>query len=186
MGTGAIAYKTGLIGSRDAPDFAAQATEAAARQQWDSVLDLTDKGLARSPRDRRLLDIRARASASALAAAKAKAAAGDSAGAMHLAKVAAQLEPVDGEAAALVATLAEPPPAAPVESSIPRSSGARSTPVATATTARAMVDLSTARPGVGQPVDMAAHLQGKAKVEGASFHILGPGIAPGHPPRRGR
>ena len=50
-----------------------------------------------------------------------------------------------------------------------------------ATTLRAIVDVSSGKPGVGQPVDMTAHVQGnaRAKVEAASFHIVGPGIAPG-------
>jgi len=182
LGMGGFAYKAGLIGghAHDAPDYAAQAADAVAHQQWDAVLDLTDKGLARSPRDPQLLDIRARASAGAVTAAKAKAAAGDTPGAMRLAKVAMQLDPGDGEASALVATLAEPPAPAPVDSGIPALASVRGATGATVSL-RAIVDLSSAKPGVGQPVDMAAHIQGnaRAKVEGASFHIIGPGIAPG-------
>ncbi|HEY1697191.1 MAG TPA: protein kinase [Polyangiaceae bacterium] len=46
---------------------------------------------------------------------------------------------------------------------------------------RATVDVSNAKPGVGQPVDLTARVAGgaRAKVEGAAFHIAGPGIAPG-------
>ncbi|HEY5316441.1 MAG TPA: protein kinase, partial [Solirubrobacteraceae bacterium] len=184
LGMGGFAYKAGLIGghAHDPADYAAQATDAAARQQWDAVLDLTDKGLARSPRDPQLLDIRARASVDAVTAARAKAAAGDTAGAMRLAKVATQLDPNDGPAAALLATLAEPPTLAPVvDQSIPALASGHTGAGAAGATLRAIVDLSSAKPGLGQPVDMAAHIQspGRAKVEGASFHIVGPGIAPG-------
>jgi hypothetical protein len=183
LGMGGFAYKTGLIGghAHDSADYAAQATDAAAHQQWDAVLDLTDKGLARSPRDPHLLELRARASTEAVTAAKAKAAAGDTAGAVRLAKVATQLDPDDGEASALVATLAEPPAPAPIEQGIPALASGRGGTGTAGAAMRAIVDVSSAKPGVGQPVDMAAHIQGNArtKVEGASFHIVGPGIAPG-------
>jgi serine/threonine-protein kinase len=183
LGMGGFAYKTGLIGghAHDSADYAAQAADAVLHQQWDAVLDLTDKGLARSPRDPQLLEIRSRASAEAVTAAKAKAAAGDMTGATRLAKVALQLDPADGDASALLATLAEPPVAAPVDPGIPALASGRGGTGAPSATLRAIVDLSSAKPGIGQPVDMTAHIQGsaRAKVEGASFHIVGPGIAPG-------
>ena len=183
VGMGGFAYKTGLLGghAHDSADYAVQAADAAARQQWDAVLDLTDKGLARSPRDPQLLALRARASADAVTAAKARAAAGDTSGATHLARVAVQLDPNDGDASALLATLTEPPPPAPVDSSIPALASGRGGAGVPGTTMRAIVDLSSGRPGIGQPVDMTAPVQGSArtKVEGASFHIVGPGIAPG-------
>ncbi len=54
-------------------------------------------------------------------------------------------------------------------------------PSAGATASRAIVDVSSARPGVGQPVDLVGRLLGPAhaRVDGAHFHISGPGIAPG-------
>jgi len=183
LGMGGFAYKTGLIGghAHDSADYAAQAVDAAAHQQWDAVLDLTDKGLARSPRDAQLLDIRARASVDAVSAARAKAAAGDTSGAMHVVKVAMQLDPGNGVANALLATLAEPPAPASVDPAIPALASGRGGTGTGAAGTRAIVDLSSAKPGVGQPMDMTAHIQGnaRAKVEGASFHIVGPGIAPG-------
>ncbi|HEY3820484.1 MAG TPA: serine/threonine-protein kinase [Polyangiaceae bacterium] len=183
LGMGAFAYKTGLIGghARDSAEYAAQARDAAAHQQWETVLDLTDKGLARTPRDPLLLDIRARASADAVTAAKAKAAAGDTPGATRLARLAMQLDPADVDASSLLTALAEPAAPATVDPGIPALATPHVATGATAATMRAIVDLSSAKPGVGQPVDMAAHIQssGRAKVEGASFHIVGPGIAPG-------
>ncbi len=46
---------------------------------------------------------------------------------------------------------------------------------------RATLDVSSLKPGVGQPVDLVGHLVGgtHAKIDGAHFHIAGPGIAAG-------
>ncbi|MGH7437135.1 MAG: hypothetical protein ACRENE_15785 [Polyangiaceae bacterium] len=48
---------------------------------------------------------------------------------------------------------------------------------------RVAVDTSSARPGVGQPVDLAAHVtagaSGRPRVDGPRFRISGPGIPPG-------
>ena len=48
---------------------------------------------------------------------------------------------------------------------------------------RVTVDASSARPGVGQPVDLAAHVaagtSGRPRVDGPRFRISGPGIPPG-------
>jgi serine/threonine-protein kinase len=184
VGMAAVAFKTGLIGShaRDV-DYAALATEAAAHQQWDSVRDLTDKGLAKSPRDAGLMRIRQQACVDALAAAKDKRDAGDAAGALRLAKVAMQLDPASHEASALVDELLAPPPAQAADPVVPPLASGRAQPSATAATsgARASLDVSSAKPTVGQPVDLAARVAGgpRVKVEGAAFHIAGPGIAPG-------
>ena len=179
----AIAYRGGLLGghARDSIDYAALAGEALSGHQWESVRDLTDRGLARSPRDAQLLALRARASAEALSSAKARATAGDSAAALRLATLAAQLDPDNADASALLAALAEPPAPAPVDPGIPALAGGRAVGVAATGVARAIVDVSNPRPGVGQPVDLAAHIQGSSrpKVDGATFHIAGPGIPSG-------
>ena len=183
LGAGAVAYRGGLLGGhpRDSTDDAALAGKALASHQWESVRDLTDRGLVRSPRDPQLLALRARASAEAVTSAKARAAAGDSAAALRLAMLAAQLDPGDADASALLATLAEPPAQAPVDPGIPALAGGRAAAVAAAGVARAIVDVSNARPGVGQPVDLAARIQGgnRPKVDAATFHIAGPGIPSG-------
>jgi hypothetical protein len=48
---------------------------------------------------------------------------------------------------------------------------------------RVTVDASSARPGVGEPVDLAAHVtagaSGRPRVDGPRFRISGPGIPPG-------
>jgi serine/threonine-protein kinase len=184
LGMGGFAYKAGLIGghAHDPADYAAQATDALAHQQWDAVLDLTDKGLARSPRDPQLLELRTRAAGEAVTAARAKVTAGDTPGAMRVARVATQLDPSNAAASALLATLAEPPASvAPIDPGIPALASGRGVTGTPGAGMRAIVDVSSGRPAMGQPVDMAARIQGgsHAKVEGASFHIVGPGIAPG-------
>jgi hypothetical protein len=148
------------------------------------VRDLTDKGLAKSPRDTTLMRIRSQASADALSAAKDKRDAGDAAGALKLAKLAMQLDPSSSGAGALVDQLLAPPPPAPVNSEIlpPLASGRGPSAAAAAVPGgRATLDVSSAKPAVGQPVDFSARIAGgpRAKVEGAAFHIVGPGIAPG-------
>ena len=74
-----------------------------------------------------------------------------------------------------------PPPALDeVGSSIPPLSSSRAGATA-AGAVRVAVDVSNARPGVGQPVDLIARVGGatRPKVDSASFLIAGPGIAPG-------
>jgi hypothetical protein len=186
LGMGAVAFKAGLIGAhgRDT-DYAAVATDAAAHQQWETVRDVTDKGLARSPHDAQLLRIRAQASADALVAARAKRDAGDAAGALRLARLAGQLDSTNSAAAALVEELLSPPAPAAIEPSIPPLAGSRGASSGGAATAasgaRVTVDVSNAKPAIGQPVDLAARVLAgaRARVEGAAFHIAGPGIAPG-------
>lgn len=48
-----------------------------------------------------------------------------------------------------------------------------------ASAARAFIDVSNAKPSVGQPVDFVGHVTARGKPEGARFHFAGPGIAPG-------
>jgi hypothetical protein len=185
VGMAAVAFKAGLLGphARDA-DYVALATDAAAHQQWEAVRDLTDKGLAKSPRDATLLRVRQQASVDTLAAAKDKRDGGDAAGALRLAKLAAQLDPSSPGASVLVDELLAPPATPPVDSALPPLTGGRGQPpaaAATATAARATLDVSAAKPAVGQPVDFVARVAGgpRVKVESPAFQIAGPGIAPG-------
>jgi len=81
----------------------------------------------------------------------------------------------------------EPPPAVPgsvVATAIPPLSldrASSSIASATAGAARAVIDTSSAKPAIGQPVDFVGRLVGghPSKVDGARFHISGPGIPPG-------
>ena len=185
LGMGGLAFKAGLIGghARDRLDYAGLASDALTQQKWEAVRDLTDKGLTRTPNDPALLQLRVRASAEALDAARAKAAGGDTQGAVKVAELAAQLDPSAAGPGMLLETLAAPAPTAEVEPSIPPLASGRTTPSATGTASspRATLDVSNAKPGVGQPVDLSARVAAgaRAKVDGAAFHIAGPGIAPG-------
>jgi serine/threonine protein kinase len=97
---------------------------------------------------------------------------------------AAQPPPLDVDAHALAPALADSRATTPADPGIPPLAGTSAAGVgaAGATGApRAIVDVSNARPGVGQPVDLSARIQGNSRprVDGARFHIAGPGIPPG-------
>ena len=189
VGMGGVAYKMGLIGGHahggQADSFVARANDALAHQRWDAppgdnVRELTDQGLARFPGDAQLLHVRTRASEDVVAAAKQRRDAGDDASAVRLAALAVQLDPGNGAATALAQELASPVSTASVEPTIPPLAGGRGASAAGGV--RASVDLSSAKPGVGQPVDFSARVLGAArgaKIDGAVFRISGPGIAPG-------
>jgi serine/threonine protein kinase len=186
VAAGGLAWRAGLLGGHaQEVDYAALASQAAAHNEWEAVRDLTDKGLARAPRDASLLRIRAQASADALIAANGRRTAGDLAAALRLARLAAQMEAKPGAAAALVDDLTAPPPEpAPTESLPPLANGraAPGSASAAANAAHASLDVSASHPGVGQPVDLAGRVRGAAahpRVEGPSFLIAGPGIAAG-------
>jgi len=189
LGMGGLAFKTGLLGGHaraaQIDSFVVRASDALAHQRWDAppgdnVRDLTDQGLARFPSDPQLLRVRARASTEVVAAARAKREGGDDASAVRLAALAVQLDPNNPSATALVEELSAPPQPSPVDSTIPPLASGRGG--GTASLARATVDVSSAHPRIGQPVDLSARVVGAARgarVEGAVFRISGPGIAPG-------
>ncbi len=88
------------------------------------------------------------------------------------------------------ATMAEVTPVVADPGPVPTGAGASAIPpLATGKSSgsvsvgatRATIDVSSAKPGVGQPVDLVGHLLGgsHAKVDGAHFHISGPGLTAG-------
>ena len=80
--------------------------------------------------------------------------------------------------AEVVPVAADPGPSVASTSTIPPLATGK--PSAAAGAMRATVDVSSAKPGVGQPVDLVGHLLGgHTKVDGPHFHIAGPGIAAG-------
>jgi serine/threonine-protein kinase len=191
IGMGVIASRAGLLGGRaQAAQLDAQlarANDALQHRRWDAppgnnVKDLTDQGLSRWPNDPQLLAIRARACDDAVAAARARRDQGDASEALRLAQLASQLDPNDAAARSLVAELTAPPPA-PVEPAIPPLAPTRTSPsgaMASVGGTRAVVDVSNAKPGMGQPVDFSARIVGPhARVEGAVFRVSGPGIGAG-------
>jgi eukaryotic-like serine/threonine-protein kinase len=189
LGMGGVAYKTGLIGGHSrasqVDSFVARANDALAHDRWDApagdnVRELTDQGLARFPGDPQLLRVRARACEAVVVAARQRSAAGDDATAVRLAALAAELDPADATASALVQELASPAPAAPTESTIPPLAGGHGASAAAG--ARASIDVSSAKPAIGQPVDLSGRVVGAARtarIDGPVFRISGPGIAAG-------
>jgi hypothetical protein len=123
-------------------------------------------------------------------------------GAVAMGGIAYKMGLVGGRAPAAhpVVAIVPPPPASDVGSADPSGPVAGPTPVSvapipplavdrasarasgtTAGAARAVIDVSSGRPAVGQPVDLVGRLVGghPSRVDGARFHISGPGIAPG-------
>jgi serine/threonine-protein kinase len=78
--------------------------------------------------------------------------------------------PIEIQAAAVGSAI---PPLAAGPSAVPSASAGSG--------ARASIDVSNAKPSVGQPVDFVAHVAGgaHARTEAPRFHFAGPGIAPG-------
>jgi serine/threonine-protein kinase len=173
--------------------FVARANDARSHQRWDeppgdNVRDITDDGLSRWPRDPKLVHVRQAASEDLVKAASAKHEEGDQIAAVHLARVAAQLDPSSMAARDLLATWAPPEQSvAPADLSVPplaigRAANSMATGSGSSSTngARATLDASNAKPGVGQPVDFTARVLGaggaKPKVDGAHFRVMGPGL----------
>jgi serine/threonine protein kinase len=97
---------------------------------------------------------------------------------------AAPLNPIEAETVGRPLAVPPPPALAPVDPGIPALASTRAAGVGSTgapSTARAIVDVSNARPEAGQPIDLAARIQAgnRPRVEGATFHILGPGIPSG-------
>jgi hypothetical protein len=95
----------------------------------------------------------------------------------------ADIQPVPAEAPASLPPLELSVP--PLSKSAPSAASAATraaSSAAPAGTTRAVVESSSAKPGIGQPVDFVARVVAAArpsKVEAAHFVIAGPGIAPG-------
>jgi serine/threonine-protein kinase len=196
----AFAFKAGYLGATAAQGGStldgqlARANDALKQKRWDAppgdnVKDLTNDALARWPGDARFLDLRARATDELVKDALGKKFAGDAEGALHLVRLARELDPSDSTAqhleGELEATLGQVAPTVPTAAgsapTVPTS--ARPTPVRPAggagggggAGARAALDVSTVRPRVGQQVELTAKLVAKAPPEDPHFEIAGPG-----------
>jgi hypothetical protein len=183
-----------LSGGKQGPSLdaeVARANEALIHQRWDAprgdnVRDTTDDGLRRWPHEPQLLRIRSLASADIVKAARTRRDEGNVAEALRLSRLAYELDPSDGASQKLVAEL-EAQSQAPTMESVPPLASAREPPSASSPPiggARASLEVSNARPSVGQPVDFVAHVAvgsaaGRTVVQGAVFRVTGPGIAPG-------
>jgi serine/threonine-protein kinase len=206
VGAAVFAYRAGIIGGQVAAgsveDQLARAAEALKHKRWDTppgdnVRDLTNEGLARWPGDARLIDLRGRAADELVKDALGAKFAGDMANALHLARLAHELDATDTTAQHLVSELekaageVEPSPApAPLAAPVATTSAAgkpapsatfpRSTqPSGGGGPVRAVLDASVAKPRVGQQVELVARIVGtpKAQAEDPHFQISGPGGA---------
>src|SRR4029077_3513457 len=137
-------------------------------QRWDSprgdnVRDITEDGLARWPHDPQLLRLRALASGDIVKTARAKRDEGNLVEALRLAKLAYQLDPSDELAQKLAAELESEVQSPPVDA-VPPLANVR-TPggaVAASPLAHATLDVSNAKPSLGELVAFAAHVIGPA------------------------
>jgi eukaryotic-like serine/threonine-protein kinase len=179
-----------------------RANDAMRHKRWDSpagdnVRDLTDDGLTRWPRDARLLDIRERAADELVKEALDRKFDGDLPKALHLARLANQLDPTDQAAQHLVEEYQQAEKAPPADLLPMTGTDAGTTPSRPGTarptgpgplptllpTAKVAIDAAPAHPRVGQPVGFIAKVtnsQGATPkvVEEVHFKLNGPGLTP--------
>ncbi len=196
---GVFGVRAGLVGSRAAAgsvdDQVARAQDALKHKRWDAppgdnVKDLTTEGLAKWPREPRLVDVRERATEDLVKEALGRKFSGDLSDALRLAQLARELDPTDTTAQQLAQELEQavgkaigasgapaPIPLKPLPS-LQLAPTARPPP---AGPLRVTVDASTARPRIGQNVDLVAKVAGpggaapKGAAEDPHFDIAGPG-----------
>jgi serine/threonine-protein kinase len=194
-----VLFKLGFLGGPQPNTLdtqVARADEALRHKRWDApagdnVRDLTDDGLAQWPKDPRLVDIRERAADELVKEAVGRKFGGDLASALHLAKVANELDPTDTTAQHLVEDyqLEEKPPPTDTrvlapDASVAPSHAPTAKPGSIATpTAKVTIDALPARPHVGQPVGFVAKVTSAAggapkSLEDVHFRLNGPGLSP--------
>jgi serine/threonine protein kinase len=190
-----VAYKLDLVSSSTpAPTREHQialAHDALIHQQWETppgqnVRDLTTDGLARWPNDLELLRIRALACDEIIRVAREAYHAGDLANALHLMKLAHELDPSDDDATRLSAEwqteLDQGPSMTPLASV---DAGAASASSAKAKSISVTVDVVPPHPRAGQPVDFVARVvvspagAARPQLDGAVFQVTGAGVPSG-------
>jgi serine/threonine-protein kinase len=193
-----VAWKMGQIGPVEQPtsglDETVQRANRALRQDrfveppGDNVKDITDEGLRKWPGENALLEVRERAATELVQQALAKRFSGDVVESLRLAKMARDLDPGNATAQNLIeqyeAELATPFPSSTPAS--PSASAAGKTYVPAQVMAyRVILDASTLRPRVGQPVEFVARISTgsggapRGKPENPTLEIDGPGLGDG-------
>jgi hypothetical protein len=199
------AWKFGKIGPNGAEEerFVARATDAMFKNHFhepagENVKEITDEGLRRWPTDGRFTDIRVRAANELTSQALTQRSTGDILEALRLAKVAHELDPHDPSAKRLVEqyegelatfspsaapTLVKPLDRPPTPANNPRVPGSPKAPPAEPAMRidyKALVDVSTAAPRLGQTVDLTARIApSKGDFDSPGFTIAGPGVPGG-------
>jgi tRNA A-37 threonylcarbamoyl transferase component Bud32 len=194
----ATLYRKGLIGpaasAGSLDDYVARSADAMRQKRWDApagdnVRDLTNAALAKWPKDPRILDIRARSTDELVKEAVGQKFAGDLPQALHLAQLANELDPTDTTAQHLVDEYQqEGKPTEDVAPSVseagapaPRASTGKAS--VTPSGPRALLEVSVAKPRIGQPVTFSAKVVGasgappKTPPEEPQFRLNGPGLA---------
>ncbi len=193
--TGAFAYRGGLLGSRGRAakleTAIAKAQDALSHERWDAppgdnVRDILGDALKQWPGDAELSRLRAQAGDQIASAANAKYENGGASDAAHLLAVAQQVDPSNERAKALAADWAarDARETSAPRSPVPPLTGARAASAAPPSAgARVLVEASSGKPVPGQPVDFSARVVAAGgahpKVDGATFRVVGPGIAAG-------
>jgi tRNA A-37 threonylcarbamoyl transferase component Bud32 len=175
-------------------DAVLHADDALRHSRWDTppgdnVRDLTNDALTKWPHDPRLMDLRARATDELVKEAVGRKFAGDLPGALHLARLANELDPTDTTAQHLVEEYARVGVGSTVDAATsavhvpvptPTSHSTPRPPSSAAVLPKLLLESSAARSRVGQPVTFTARVSGSpAKaLDGPRFVISGPGLTP--------
>ena len=169
-GTSAVAYRMKLLGPANSQgtldDAVAHAEDALKRKRFDNppgdnVRDVTNDALAKWPKEYRLLDVRARSCDELVKEAIGRQLQGDLVGAQKLVQLGRELDPADTTAQQLAAeyekeALAKASPQAIVVASpdAGRATPSGRAPVTSTGPFRASMDVSPAKPRVGEQVDL--------------------------------
>ncbi len=199
-GASLVLYQLGMFSApastSSLDDVVAHGEEALKHARWDTppgdnVKDVTTEGLSRWPNERRLKDLRARATGELVKEAVGRKFAGDLPEALHMARLANELDPTDTTAqhlvdeyeraakkAAIDAATLGAVPSAPVAPP-PHSSSHAVPPLGPITPVKVSVESSLAHPHVGQPITFTARVSGvgSKSVDEPRFVIGGPGLA---------
>jgi len=188
-----LGFVSGAPTAGSLDDVVARADDALKYSRWDAppgdnVRDLTNDGLARFPGDRRLLSLRAHATDELVKEAVGRSFGGDLAAALHLARLAKELDPTDTTAQHLVeeyehaaksgGTEPSSTPASPIPTVTTPPHGSHPAPPASP---HVVVDASLPHPKTGQPITFTAKVsaaQGNPRsVDDPRFVINGPGLS---------
>jgi hypothetical protein len=200
IGAAAFAYRMGYVGSSavetsSLASYQQRAEKALRDQHWDTpagsnVRDLTNEGLAKYPRDRRLLEIRAQATDELVKDAVTEKYLTHFDQAARLAQLAHELDPTDVAAERLAAEYGQTPlaqadagAAHDVQPQLVHTAGGGGT-AALVTGTHGTIELTPAKPHVNVPVTITVHITvgtgaPKGLPEGEVLGITGPDVPPG-------
>lgn len=197
--TSGVLYRIGRLGPMATDgtldDYVTRAKDAMRHKRWDAppgdnVRDLTTEGLQKWPKDPRLLDLRARSTDELVKDAVGQKFNGDLNGALHLARLANELDPTDTIAQHLVQDYEQEAKKGPDTTVTPLVDAGAASHVPSGKPApptgppRAALDVSVLKPRIGQPVSFVARVSSgtgaalKTAIDDAHFHMSGPGLAP--------